>query len=347
MKVWMLGVPSTFGGGDTERGHTALLWRRAGIEVTCLYFTSCSCGTTPKVPEKSNPWIGRLREAGVEFVAADPERLYEVDGLEGSIVSVICHPHGLHNWEKLCALKCKLVWSPCMTVPSLSESVFTRAPAPKAVHFQSRYQANQLVGEYRAIGCREFRLIRGAFEPLPFNPRPYRPGAPFVVGRLARPARTKWSPYIWDMLAAARRGGVDVRALCQGWSDKLTEHCGPPPDWAEVLPPDTLSAEEFLGRCHAMICPNWGISENWPRVGLEAMSAGVPLVVDGSGGWPEMVGDVAVTCQTMGEYPPAIVKLATDDGFRQTTIPKGRERALKISSPEVISRQWTDLFESL
>ena len=43
--------------------------------------------------------------------------------------------------------------------------------------------------------------------------------------------------------------------------------------------------------------------ENWPRVGLEAMAAGVPLVVDAKGGWLEMLrhGRTGYLCRTDNE----------------------------------------------
>ena len=49
------------------------------------------------------------------------------------------------------------------------------------------------------------------------------------------------------------------------------------PPWAETLAPQQIPVAEFLGRCHAMLGLNGGARENWPRIGLEAMAAGVPI----------------------------------------------------------------------
>jgi len=347
MRAWLLGCPSTFGGADTERGHTALLWRKAGLSVSVLYFPECRCGIRPVIPDPSNPWMAPLREAGVSFVPGEPGKLGEVPGLAGGTLVGMCHPHALHNWPELKALGCKLIWSPCMTNLRLDESATFSDTPPTAVHFQSRFQASQLIHEYRAFGCNEFHYIRGAFDPLPFKPLAHKPGTPFVVGRLARACRTKWTPHLWELLGAVRDRGFDVRALCQGWDDTLTAHCGEPPEWATCLPRDALPVEEFLGRCHAMISCNWGVEENWPRVGLEAMSAGVPLVVENSGGWPEMLGGAGIRCEKLGDYVPQLAGLASSEMYRQEMIELGRKRMGEISKPGVLAKQWLAVLSSM
>lgn len=345
MRVFLIGVPATLGGANQEAGDTALLWRRMGIDVTCLYFSRCCCGLPGTAPEESNPWIAQLAKAGVDFVPVEFGKLAEIPGLAGSIISSFCHRHALHNWPEFAGIGCKFIWSPCMTYTmSREEEAFRQVPAT-VIHFQSQFQAMELVARYTAWGCREFCRIPGAFWPLPFSPRPRSPWEPFLIGRLARPSREKWSPLLWEIFTrVSARAGL-IEASCQGWSTELSMHCGPPPIGAICLPANTLSTQEFLSRCHAMVCPNWTVRENWPRVGLEAMSAGVPLVVDDAGGWPEMLGTAGIFCKTTNDYVEALVKLATDETYRQDMIRRGLERLNEIADPVKSALRWSDCFK--
>lgn len=349
MHVFLVGIPLPLGGGNVEAGHTALMLRRAGVDVTCLYFSDCRCNREPVRLDSGNPWVARFLEADIPFVAASPGRLGEVPGLGGSILLSFCNSHTIHNWLELASIGCRLIWSPCMCQPMLHECETFRVCPPATVHFQSYFQRDELRPFYADWGCRRFRVIRGAFEPFAFSPRPHHPGEPFVVGRLARPCRTKWSPNLWAILSEARKTVPNLRALCQGWSAELEHHCGVPPAWARCLPPNHMSAEAFLGECHALVCPNWGIRENWPRVGLEAMSAGVPILADNEGGWREMIadGDSGLLCNSPRNYATGIELLATRERERRTLIEGGRKRLKDICDEFRTASAWLGLFAAM
>ncbi|MBC7338225.1 MAG: glycosyltransferase family 4 protein, partial [Clostridia bacterium] len=141
--------------------------------------------------------------------------------------------------------------------------------------------------ELEKLGYRpeQGHLIRGAFDvsEFPFCPRQHRPNSEFVIGRLARPDLDKWSSNTWPIY-----GMVPYRsrkALVMGWNDRLQQKLGHPPEWATCLKPNEIPVQEFLARCHVLMPVNGGARENWPRVGLEAMAAGVPIVTQNQGGW--------------------------------------------------------------
>lgn len=344
MHITTLGIPYTCGGANTELGDTILLLRRHGVAVTVGEFQSCRCANPviPWTPE--NPWRARLEKAGCFFRRITPDT---IAGLGGTALLAMANQHALHYWPALAKLGHKLIWSPAMTYTKQDENVaFNQAP-PTVLHVQSKFQLSRLAEEYCAWGCTVHHLIRGAFEPLPFNPSPRHTGKPFVVGRLARPCRTKWSPDLWKILGAVRDRGVDLTAFCMGWTPELSFHCGPPPQWSICLEPDTWTAEWFMGRCHAMICANWAACENWPRIGLEGMSSGVPLLVDDLGGWREMCGEAAIYCKSPGDYVDGLTRLASDEEYRQKQIEAGRKRVAEVSCPARIAGKWKKLLASL
>jgi hypothetical protein len=349
MRVFMIGVPAPLGGANVEMGHTALLWKSLGIDVTCLYFKQCSCGKLPPQPTPTNPWMKRLAEAKIPLVATTSKTVERVPGLAGSIVSGFCQQHAVHNWPTMKNMGCRFIHSPCMTHTALHENHVFRTTPPTLIHFQSHFQARTLRQDYEDLGCKRFEIIRGACALLPYRPLPHQPGAPFVVGRLARGVRTKWSPHLWNILKDVRRRGVEVQGLCQAWSPDLTQHLGRPPLWVKCLPPNKLSAEVFLSRCHAMVAPNWGVEENWPQVGLEAMSAGVPIVADASGGWPEMIEHAV--CGYLFSDPASVAetlaRLAADEPLRQRILMEARMRVDGLCNPEWIGDAWQRLLASV
>lgn len=347
MKVFSFSMPIPIGGANAQQGDEILLWRRHGIEVTCVCLEHCSCGRETVKPWGSNPWTRRLMDAGVEIHMAEPGKLDHVPGLTGSIVAGWCNSHLCHNREELHRLGCRVLWIPCMNFASQHEVQAFRERPPDAVVFQSEFQHSQISEEYEAWGCETQRIIHGYLDPLPFQPRPRVDGQSFTVGRLARAVRTKWHHGLWDIVREVRRRGEPLEALAMAWNDDLEQHCGHPPEGCAVYPACAMPTGMFLSHLHAMICPNWGDKENWPRVGLEAMSTGVPLVVDDAGGWREMCDGAAIYCRSPEEYVEAILSLARDETRRRELIDAGRERLAEINDEEILAGQWSELFRTL
>ena len=222
---------------------------------------------------------------------------------------------------------------------------------PDAFHFQSEFQRAELEKLLLPLGYNHGmgHLIRGAFafDAIPFVPRPHGAGEDFVIGRLARPDIDKWSSNHWRVLERvpyARR-----RGLAMGWNAALDRKCGPRPAWAETLAPQQIPVAAFLGRCHALVGLNGGARENWPRIGLEAMAAGVPLVVQNLWGWSEMLidGQTGFLAGSDEEMAYRLAQLAYDEDLRQAIIERARAAVHDLACSERIGKQWTRLFTSL
>ena len=131
---------------------------------------------------------------------------------------------------------------------------------------------------------------------------------------------------------------------CRWW-----RKCGAVPAWAETFAPQQLTAADFLGRCHALLGLNGGARENWPRVGLEAMAAGVPLVCQNLWGWREMIvdGETGFLTDNDEEMAFRLAELAYDEALRQRIIRRAREHVEELAEPERIARQWKELLETV
>ncbi|MBN2581406.1 MAG: glycosyltransferase [Pirellulales bacterium] len=107
---------------------------------------------------------------------------------------------------------------------------------------------------------------------------------------------------------------------------------------------------EFLGSLHALVQANGLAVEDWPRVGLEAMAAGAPLVVENRGGWREMIRheQTGFLCETPEEMAYHAARLAYDEPLRQQIVHQARQSLENELAPaEEIGRQWESLFNEL
>jgi len=348
--VFVLGYPGNMGGANTECWHTVKLWREAGWDVTLV-----------PTWKPNETYRRRLDAIGAKTIEVDgPRKLADVPGLAGSIVIGFCNAHYVSSVQELRRLECRLVWVNCMTFCFPAELATARKHGlMDAYVYQSRFQQGQVELQLNRLSqgydpLVHAHVIRGAFDlsEFPFQPRAHAAGEEFVIGRLSRPDADKWSSNTWAIY-----GGVPYkqrRALVMGWNDKLQRKLGRPPRWATALKPQEISSTEFLGRCHCLLPINGGAKENWPRVGLEAMAAGVPIVAQNEWGWREMIehgitGYLGSDASggNDGELKFYAALLAYDETLRMQIAEAARARVEQLADPGPITDDWNRLFETV
>jgi glycosyltransferase involved in cell wall biosynthesis len=287
---------------------------------------------------------------GVKTVHALPRQLHRVPGLPGSLTLGMCNSHFSESLPELKRLDCRTVWVSCMVCFLRREAAtYEEYGPPDFLVFQSEYQRSVLEPKYVHAGHNPERshLIRGAFcvDDFPFAPRPHAAGEPFVVGRLARPDADKWNSATVRVIREMEC--PDRRAVFMGVNEHTLGKLGPAPDWCEYLPPGSVGSREFLSRCHALLCYNGGASENWPRVGLEAMAAGVPVVAENRWGWPEMIahGVTGYLATMPRETTDFLDSLASNETERQQMIEAAREDVKELADQNTITAAWDRLFQ--
>ena len=84
-----------------------------------------------------------------------------------------------------------------------------------------------------------------------------------------------------------------------------------------------------------MLGLNGGARENWPRAGLEAMAAGVPLVCQNLWGWREMIvdGETGFLTDSDEEMAFRLAQLAHDEELRQRIVRRAREHVEQLADP--------------
>jgi len=338
MHVFVSGYPGDVGGANTECWHTVRLWRRFGLEVTFL--------PTWKATDK---WRQRLDAIGCRTVETAPQRLADVPELPGAVVVSFCNSNFLAAADHFRDLGCRIVWVGCMNWLFAEERRHYRRRGPFDRYvFQSRHQESELAPQLAAFGAgpERFHRIRGAFfcDEFPFRPLAHAPGTPLVIGRISRAAEDKYSSNTWPIYG---RIPHPVRARLMAWDARVQRKLGPPPAWAECLPAGTETPQEFLARLHCMVQVNGGARENWPRSGLEAMSTGVPIVVQHRWGWREMIrhGQTGYLCDNDDQLAFYTARLAYDEDLRMEMARQARKAVEEeLANPEEIWAGWKRLF---
>ena len=340
-RLFVIGYPGDVGGANTECWHAVKLWREFGVEVTLVP----TWKSTPK-------WRDRLTGIGCRTIQVEPGRLDEVPGLHGATVVSFCNSHFLRNANRFRSLGCKIVWVGCMNWLFAEERKHYRRHGPFDRYvFQSEYQKSELMPRLAKFGVKPDRchLIRGAFawNEYPFRPLTHAPGEPFVVGRISRAAKDKFSGETWEIY---RRIGHPIRARLMAWDGQVRKKVGEPPEWAECLAAQAESAEEFLGKLHCMMQVNGGASENWPRSGLEAMACGVPVVAENRWGWREIIrhGRTGFLADSADELAFYAARLARDEELRVRIACDARKTLEEeLANPHAIWAGWQELLGGL
>lgn len=341
-RVFWSGFPGPCGGANTECYHTARLLREAGVPLT--FVPTVGAG---------HEYKSDLLALGCDVVECAFDKLGTVDGLSGSTVISMCNSFFATNAHFYKQIGCKVVWVNCMTFCLPEElAQYRRHGMFDKFVFQSEWQREQISPSLRKFGYMEHQghLIRGAFFPdmFPFNPRSHLPGTEFVFGKLSRMKLDKYSSNLWPVFRSVAYKPRKVRVMA--WNDEVQQKCGTPPDFAECLDPCAETSQDFLSSLHCLIHINGGAGENWPRVGLEAMASGVPVIAQNQWGWKEMVkhGETGfLTSDNVSEISYYATLLAYDEKLRLDIAEAAYERVKVLSDPETIWPKWQEMLEEL
>ena len=122
---------------------------------------------------------------------------------------------------------------------------------------------------------------------------------------------------------------------------------GKPPDWVETFHDQkALPQQEFYRRCHIVLQPT-DTTENWPRIGFEAMASGSVLIVDKRGGWEQMIehGRTGWLCESPGDFIAYASKMAWEPHYREDMAAAARERGLALGGLEASQESWRQVFD--
>ena len=342
MRLFLIGYPGDVGGANTECWHTIKLWRGCGVDVHLIPTWG-----------RDEKWQAKTDAIGCTTHYVGRDELEGVPGLAGTPAVGMCNSEFMTHAHKFRALGCPIVCVNCMTFLFEIEKQFFAEHGPAdAMVYQSEYQRSQIEPQLAQYGyCAETgHLIHGAFDldRWEFQARPHAPGEPFIVGRAARPDQDKWSSNTWPIYERIQY--QNKRALMLGMDDRTHAKLGSPPAWADCLKPMAITPQEFFATLHCTLPVNGGARENWPRAGLEAMAAGVPIVAQNEWGWREMIqhGVTGFLGSNDCELAHYTAMLAYDEELRMQIIHAAHQRLVaELADPETIWSGWKRLLDSV
>lgn len=359
MRVFVVGYPGDVGGANTECWHTVKLWRGAGIDVDMI----------PTWGPGDPKYRAKLDALGctTHNVPEIPGGIGSVPGLAGSPVVGFCNQHFLGDvYRVLKQIGCRTIWANCMTFwfPAEKET-WQKYGMPDHLIFQSQYQRERLeatmfdapkktcCGETPAIAPlydpKSSHIIRGAFDldEWTFDPNSRTETDPFVLGKLARADLDKWSSNLWPIYGRVQH--PNRKALVMGVGPEVEKKLGPTPAWAEWKRPNSMPAREYYRSIHCLLTVNGGAAENWPRIGLEAMAAGVPIVAQRQWGWLEQIkhGETGYLGGCDEELAHWAGVLAWNERHRQEMAHAAREHVAKLTEPSTLWESWRRVFEGM
>lgn len=134
-----------------------------------------------------------------------------------------------------------------------------------------------------------------------------------------------------------------------GFKEDLIKKIGNIPDWIQTYRNhERLSVEEFYDRVDFLV-QSTDTTENWPRVGFEAMFSGKPLVVNNRGGWQYMIdhGVNGFLCNDYRDFVYYGSRMSYDDEYRHQIAENALRKAKELSSFETSKESWSQVFEKV
>jgi glycosyltransferase involved in cell wall biosynthesis len=183
-------------------------------------------------------------------------------------------------------------------------------------------------------------------EKFPFHPT--RTEEFFGCGRISRQDPDKYSRHtlhIYEYFVSPRIKS----AVFLGFDARSEAKTGQPFPWIRTARDHReLSQADFYQHCEIILQP-MDTTENWPRIGFEAMASGSVLIVDNRGGWKTMVehGKTGWLCDHERDFIYYASKMAYEPNLRADMAHAAREQGEKLSSLASSISSWEEVFAEL
>lgn len=301
----------------------------------------------PSMPGFSKePLKPEMEALGVRYT--DNHRDYS-EVTENDVVINFCGAEFLDDIEKICKKTQRTCFVNCMTWLFPKER---EAHSKNQIAF-SLYQRPQVRGVHRAelvkLGSKaKFLNFKPFFDSSMIEFLPRKNNDRFTIGRISRQDADKFAVYTWHIWEYAVAPS-EKRGICLGYDMRSVQKAGNPPSWVERhLDHSTLPVKEFYRQCDVIV-QSTDTTENWPRIGFEAMYSGCPLVVDNKGGWRYMVDheESGFLCDTPQEFIYWTSRLAFEPQLREEVAIKALKKALSLSGEGPSRQSWKEVFEIL
>lgn len=335
-RIFVVGFPSLYGGAGTELHHQIIIWVLMKKEVHIIPLHEFY---------KYDSLYSEMLKWGV--IIHEPEDWHVLN--QGDPVFGFCDLIFLNKLPKIREYTKRTIFVNCMTFLFDKEKEMMSRGMIAMFLYQNDEVREKCMNELKSIN-NDDRIIYKTFKPyfhkLYFPFVNMRCDDSFCCGHISRSDPNKFNANILkiydEFICELPKKGVFL-----GFNDACKEKIGEPFEWI-ILAKDhnDMSSQDFYGKCKIVLQPSDTI-ENWPRIGLEAMSSGSVLIVDNRGGWKQMIehGENGWLCNSDRDFIQYANIMASDVARLKDMSLAAQVRVEKIAGLNVSIESWEEVFE--
>ncbi len=337
-RIFVHGFPSLYGGAGTELHHQMIVWRKMGMDV---HLIPTGDGFYPEGLYVELLRLGVVIHAADDWTALEP----------GDPVMGFCNSEFLDAIPEIRKHTKRTVFVNCMTWLFDKEKELMKEGLIAMSLYQNeevRQKNMPLLQGLNADPSVRFMTFKPYFHSDAFPFITERTDEYFGCGRISRQDADKFARntlQIYEYFVSP----VPKRGLFLGFDHRSEEKIGKPYDWIRTARDQTeVSQQEFYKHCKIVLQPT-DTTENWPRVGFEAMASGSVLIVDNRGGWRQMVehGRTGWLCDHERDFIYYASRMAYEPHWRDDMAEAARERGLELGGLEASSASWEEVFDAM
>lgn len=342
-ELFIYGFPGLYAGANTELHHQIILWRSMGLKVHLI---------PGHAGYRQEPLYAEMLQRGV--IVHQTNQLDAI--IPGAPVLGYCNDRFLTRLDEIRRYTHNTVFVNCMTWLFSLEKHRHREGKIAAFLYQNdvvRQKHEAILREINPGASTQYITFNAFFDTdsFPFICQETRKSQlenEFVIGRISRHDADKYSSDtldIWNAIESpAQKHGIML-----GFGEASRSKIGDPPSWVEAFKDQTeLTQKDFYRQIDVIVQP-MDTTENWPRIGMEAMASGVVLIVDNRGGWPQMIehGVSGWLCDTPDDFIHYATRMAHEPAERAAIAQAARERLNELAGVMVSSRSWSNVLAGL
>jgi hypothetical protein len=337
-RIFVPGFPGRYGGAATELHHQIIFWRRINLEVHLI---------PTNAGYRNEPLFGEMAQLGVII---HEHNQFDVMTRDDVIFS-FCSSDFLEHLPAINQHTRKTVFINCMTWLFDKEKQRTAEGLIGMFLYQNEDVLKAQMPVLRALNQDpdiQFLTFSPFFDDSQFSFVDKRPTDYFGCGRISRQDADKYSRntlQIYEYFVAP----VMKRGLFMGFDARSEKKIGRPPHWITTLCDSViLSQQDFYRHCRIVLQPS-DTTENWPRVGFEAMASGSVLIVDDRGGWRHLVdhGRTGWLCKHERDFIYYASKMAYEPELRDEMAQRAQLRGRELGGFERAQDSWDAVSRAL
>lgn len=343
--VFVYGFPGLYAGANTELHHQIILWRSMGLRIHLI---------PPDPGYRNEALYPEMIERGVTVHEAD-----DFDAITpGSPVLGFCNDRFLANLDHILERSHNTVFVNCMTWLFEMEKRRHREGKIAAFLYQNdavrekSQAALQTINPAADVQYLTFKPYFNA-EAYPFvgersREEEWGRSCRFTIGHISRQDGDKFAAdtlRIWEAIESP----APKRGIMLGFGRPSEDKIGVPPAWITTHEnQNTLSQQDFYKQVNVIVQPT-DTTENWPRIGLEAMASGSVLIVDNRGGWQQMIehGKTGWLCDTPEDFITYATRMAHEPEERRAMARAARKRLDQLAGVNSSKESWLSVLDKL